>query len=93
MVSMTTTDAAVVIAVKDTGMGIPADELAQLSSRFFRASTATRNAVQGVGLGLSITKAIVTLHHGQLDVESEVGVSTTFSMTLPISDVRDESAA
>jgi signal transduction histidine kinase len=50
--------------VSDTGMGIPAVELGQLSTRFFRASTATRNAVPGVGLGLTITKAIVTAHGG-----------------------------
>lgn len=74
----------VTISVKDTGMGIPADELALLASRFFRASTATRNAVQGVGLGMSITKAIVTSHRGTLDVESEEGVGTMFTVTLPI---------
>jgi signal transduction histidine kinase len=77
-------DDVVTISVKDTGIGIPADEVSLLSSRFFRASTATRNAVQGVGLGMSITKAIVTSHRGQLDVESEVGVGTTFRVTLPV---------
>lgn len=83
----------VTIAVRDTGMGIPADELAMLTSRFFRASTATINAVQGVGLGMSITKAIVTSHRGTLDVESEVGVGTTFTVTLPVSqNVPEEQA-
>jgi signal transduction histidine kinase len=72
------------VAVVDTGMGIPADELDQLFVRFFRASTATRNAVPGVGLGLSITKAIVVAHEGELDVESEVGVGTSFIMRLPL---------
>jgi signal transduction histidine kinase len=83
-------DDAVTISVKDTGMGIPADELSLLASRFFRASTATRNAVQGVGLGMSITKAIVTSHRGHLDVESEVGVGTTFRVTLPVRLSLDE---
>ncbi|MDM4763537.1 ATP-binding protein [Galbitalea sp. SE-J8] len=73
----------VVIRVSDSGMGIPEAELDQLFARFFRASTATRNAVPGVGLGLSITKAIVVAHAGELDVESEVGVGTTFIMRLP----------
>jgi signal transduction histidine kinase len=73
-----------IVSVRDTGMGIPASELDQLYARFFRASTATRNAVPGVGLGLTITKAIVTAHEGELDVESEEGVGTSFSMSLPL---------
>jgi signal transduction histidine kinase len=73
----------VVLNLTDTGMGIPASELDQLFSRFFRASTATRAAVPGVGLGLTITKAIVDAHGGELDVESEVGVGTTFIVRLP----------
>ncbi|ERK71288.1 sensor histidine kinase [Leifsonia aquatica] len=73
-----------VIAVTDTGIGIPAVELSQLSQRFFRASTATRNAVPGVGLGLTITKAIVTAHGGRLDIASEEGVGTSISIVLPV---------
>jgi signal transduction histidine kinase len=80
--SKTATDA--VITVRDTGMGIAESELDQLFSRFFRASTATRNAVPGVGLGLTITKAIVTAHHGEMGVSSEEGVGTEFSVTLPL---------
>jgi PAS domain S-box-containing protein len=72
-----------VVAVTDTGIGIPAVELSQLSQRFFRASTATRNAVPGVGLGLTITKAIVTAHGGRLDIASEEGVGTSISLRLP----------
>ncbi|UAJ80973.1 PAS domain-containing protein [Leifsonia sp. ZF2019] len=73
-----------VIAVTDTGIGIPAVELSQLSQRFFRASTATRNAVPGVGLGLTITKAIVTAHGGRLDIASEEGIGTSISLALPV---------
>ena len=73
-----------VVTVRDTGIGIPESELDQLYARFFRASTATRNAVPGVGLGLTITKAIVTAHEGDLNVESEEGVGTAFIMTLPL---------
>ncbi len=75
-----------VVSVRDTGMGIAAAELDKLFSRFFRASTATKNAVPGVGLGLVITKAIVTAHGGQLDVTSEEGNGTTFTMTLPLAE-------
>ena len=48
------------------------------------ASTATRNAVPGVGLGLTITKAIVTAHGGRLDIQSEEGVGTSISLRLPV---------
>lgn len=77
-------DSNVVITVKDTGMGIAASELDKLFSRFFRASTATRNAVPGVGLGLVITRAIIRAHGGDMSVTSEEGVFTCFSMTLPL---------
>jgi len=81
--SLTVTADDAIVTVRDTGLGIPAAEIDQLYSRFFRASTATRNAVPGVGLGLTITKAIVTAHDGELDVESEEGVGTAFIMSLP----------
>ena len=79
-----TEDERVVLTVADTGIGIPSDELDQLFARFFRASTATRAAVQGVGLGLSITKAIIVAHDGELDVESEPGLGTAFFVRLPL---------
>ncbi|HEY0261233.1 MAG TPA: ATP-binding protein [Lacisediminihabitans sp.] len=71
------------ISVRDTGIGIPPGELDQLFGRFFRASTAIRNAVPGVGLGLVVTKAIVTAHGGTIDVTSVEGVGTVFTMNLP----------
>jgi signal transduction histidine kinase len=82
-VTVATTSSEIVVTIADTGMGIPEAELDQLFARFFRATTATRAAVPGVGLGLSITKAIVVAHNGELDVESEVGVGTSFIMRLP----------
>ncbi|CAA9257058.1 MAG: PAS sensor protein [uncultured Blastococcus sp.] len=71
------------LSVSDTGMGIPTGEQGKLFTRFFRASTARRNAVPGVGLGLAITKAITTAHGGTLDVTSVEGEGTTFTLTLP----------
>jgi len=71
------------IDVSDTGIGIPESEIAKLSAPFFRATTATRNAVPGVGLGLTITKAIANAHGGALEVTSVEGSGTTFSLLLP----------
>lgn len=71
------------ISVSDTGIGIPADQLDQLFGRFFRASTATQHAVPGVGLGLTIARAIATAHDGSIRVASTVGEGTTFTLALP----------
>ncbi|MEV8263947.1 ATP-binding protein [Microbacterium sp. NPDC077057] len=76
-------DGGVQVAIADTGVGIPQDEQRMLFTRFFRASTATRNAVPGVGLGLTITRAIVLAHGGSMDVTSEEGVGTEFRFVLP----------
>lgn len=70
-------------AVADTGSGIPADEVDQLFSRFFRTTTATRNAVPGVGLGLAITRSVVVAHGGVMEVTSTEGEGTTFTAVLP----------
>jgi signal transduction histidine kinase len=77
-------DGVVLLAVADTGIGIPEDEQGMLFTRFFRASTATRNAVPGVGLGLAITRAIVLAHGGTMDVSSQEGVGTEFRILLPL---------
>lgn len=76
-------DGGVELSVRDTGIGIPEDEQGMLFTRFFRASTATRNAVPGVGLGLTITRAIVLAHGGTMDVTSAEAVGTEFRFLLP----------
>ncbi|PRA81911.1 cell wall metabolism sensor histidine kinase WalK [Microbacterium sp. MYb66] len=76
-------DGGVEFSIADTGVGIPEDEQGMLFTRFFRASTATRNAVPGVGLGLTITRAIVLAHGGTMDVTSQEGVGTEFRFVLP----------
>ena len=85
------TAAQALLDYKNTGLGIAESELDQLFARFFRATTATRNAVPGVGLGLTITKAIVTAHHGEMGVESEEGVGTEFQIILPLALARVQS--
>ena len=72
-----------VLEVEDTGVGVPADEQAQVFDRFFRARTSDENAVQGTGLGLSISQAIAHAHGGLIEVSSNVDVGTTFRVALP----------
>lgn len=72
-----------VIEVRDTGLGIPAQELDSLFRRFYRSSVAEQRAIQGTGLGLSIAKSIATLHGGTVTVESELGKGSTFRVALP----------
>jgi PAS domain S-box-containing protein len=71
------------VAVADTGAGIPAGEMDRLFGRFFRTTTSIRDAVPGAGLGLNISRAILTAHGGSISVQSEEGVGTTFTMRLP----------
>lgn len=72
-----------VLLVSDTGMGIPPEDVGRLFERFFRSSDATRRAVPGVGLGLTIVKAIVDAHDGTIDVQSDPAHGTTFRITIP----------
>ena len=74
----------VVLAVADTGVGIPAADQERIFERFFRTAIATRQAVQGTGLGLTITKAIVAAHNGTIAVESGEGHGSTFTIRLPL---------
>jgi signal transduction histidine kinase len=71
------------IEVSDTGIGIAQDELGQLFDRFFRTARAQDEAIPGVGLGLSIAKAIVDAHRGRITVRSREGDGTTFTVDLP----------
>jgi PAS domain S-box-containing protein len=73
-----------VLEVADTGIGIPDDEQEKLFERLYRASSATDRHIPGLGLGLTITKAIVEAHDGRISVESEIGKGTTFRVELPL---------
>jgi PAS domain S-box-containing protein len=81
---------AVVFEVEDTGVGIPAADHQYLFDRFYRTERASTLAIPGTGLGLWITRQIVQAHGGEIDVVSDDGVGTTFTVTLPVADVRPE---
>ncbi|UWZ35580.1 PAS domain S-box protein [Dactylosporangium roseum] len=71
------------ITVRDNGVGIDPQEQPQLFTRFFRGTFAVREAVQGAGLGLAITKTIVEGHGGEISVDSAPGAGTTFTIRIP----------
>lgn len=80
--------AAVRLRVRDTGVGIAPDHRAQLFEPFFT----TRRGEGGTGLGLAVVHAVVTEHGGAIDVQSEPGRGTTFTVKLPIGGVADAAA-
>jgi signal transduction histidine kinase/CheY-like chemotaxis protein len=79
---------AVRIAFEDTGPGIPADILSRIFDPFFT----TKPEVSGTGLGLSVSLGIVQSHGGTIEVQSQVGHGTTFSVLLPFTQERDTAA-
>jgi PAS domain S-box-containing protein len=73
-----------VLTVADTGIGIPVADRERIFERFFRTATAKRQAIQGTGLGLTITAAIVAAHNGTIAVEGGEGRGSTFTVRLPL---------
>ncbi len=71
------------ISVEDTGVGIPAENLPHIFDRFYRVRNAQTNSIQGLGLGLSFVAWIVEAHGGRIDVASNSGVGTRFTVLLP----------
>jgi signal transduction histidine kinase len=82
--SVAAVDNKVVTTVNDTGAGISPEQLPHIFDKFFMADNQAQAATKGTGLGLAIAREIVEAHGGQIVVESEVGVGTTFVVTLPI---------
>jgi signal transduction histidine kinase len=74
------------ISITDSGIGIPANDLSQLFTRFYRASNVDSGKYPGSGLGLAIVKQVIDHHNGDISVRSELGLETTFSISLPLGD-------
>jgi signal transduction histidine kinase len=73
-----------VLSVRDSGLGIPADERDRIFERFSRAPSAVRDQVPGSGLGLAVCRMIVERHGGHIEVDSEEGAGTTVLVRLPL---------
>jgi len=73
----------ILVQIRDSGMGVPPEHLDRIFDRFYRVPLPAGERVEGSGLGLSICKAIVEEHGGQIWVESTVGTGSTFSFTVP----------
>ncbi len=78
-------DSDVVFTVGDRGIGIPPEDMPNLFNPFYRASNSKE--YQGTGLGLAIAKEYVELHQGKISVESELKKGTTFTVTIPLTDI------
>jgi signal transduction histidine kinase len=71
------------LRVRDTGPGIPAEHLPRIFERFYRVDRGRSRSMGGTGLGLSISRWIAEAHDGRVEVESQEGVGSTFTVVLP----------
>jgi len=74
------------ISVRDTGIGIPAGQLEHIFDRFYQAEGIEEHAHKGSGIGLALTKELVSLHHGEITVNSLEGKGSEFTIRLPLGD-------
>ncbi len=81
-VTVSFSNGAILLQVKDQGIGIPHDELEHIFKKFFRASNAT--AIPGTGFGMSLTKDLVEALGGKVSVESDLGQKTIFTVQIPL---------
>jgi PAS domain S-box-containing protein len=83
-VKLSQVDSSVVLTLSDTGVGIPAAELPKLFDRFHRVDGVKGRSFEGSGIGLALVQELVKIHGGRVEVESEVGKGTTFTITMPL---------
>ncbi|BAY27700.1 GAF sensor signal transduction histidine kinase [Calothrix sp. NIES-2100] len=76
-------DDSAIFQVEDTGIGIPEEQLPLLFEKFQQLDTPYRRRYEGTGLGLALTKQLVELHRGRIEVESTVGIGSIFTVSIP----------
>ncbi len=84
-ISIHAQDSMIQISIADTGIGIPQNEQSSIFTKFHRATNATKNGIEGTGLGLFIVKSYINRWKGKIWFESQLGEGTTFYIQLPIS--------
>jgi signal transduction histidine kinase len=77
------------LAVVDTGLGIPENEVPRLFERFFRGSASRTRGISGTGLGLAICKEILDRHGGRITASSQAGKGSTFTVWLPVQRITE----
>jgi signal transduction histidine kinase len=78
------TENRVAVCVRDQGLGIARSEQDRIFEKFYRAADAKRSGARGTGLGLTMVRHVVTAHGGTLQVNSQLGAGSTFTIHLPI---------
>ena len=82
-------DDTAIFQVEDTGIGIPEEQLPLLFEKFQQLDTPYRRRYEGTGLGLALTKQLVELHRGRIEVESTVGIGSVFTVWIPYQEIRE----
>ncbi|WGV23940.1 GAF domain-containing sensor histidine kinase [Halotia branconii] len=81
-------DDTAIFQVEDTGIGIPEEKLPLLFEKFQQLDTPYRRRYEGTGLGLALTKQLIELHRGRIEVESTVGIGSIFTVWIPVQQMR-----
>ena len=82
-IALTEIEDTIRFTVSDTGRGIPADQIARLGQPFEQIASDAALSKEGTGLGLALVRSLAELHGGNMVIESELGASTTVTVTLP----------
>ena len=75
-----------ILSISDNGIGISKEHIDIITNRFVRVNKVRSRKESGTGIGLSIVEKLMTLHGGKMEIESELGVGTTFKLTFPCID-------
>jgi signal transduction histidine kinase len=92
VVNLLSTPETLTFAIKDSGIGIPQDDMKRLFEKFYRGTNREALAQRGTGLGLAIVKSIAERHGGKVWVESVLGKGSTFFLLIPLTQQKDNQA-